>query len=345
MNSRFSKKRILLCSGLLTFAMSSAYAQSSDVTPLVFANDYVSTGAGAQANGDIQANDYVTTGANSSVIGNIRTGAAATLGSDAKVGRGVDGGGGNILADAAITLGTNAVVEGFVTHGSAFTLTMGASSSIYSSVDSTYQVPTFGDQQVIGAQAAYRDKGGKEGERTLAPTITTNTTLIPGVYSAASLATTAGITITLDANFNSGNWIFNITDILSFGANTTIELINPVAEGEGNNRIIWNSGGHTSVGAGAEIKGTILSHTYVSTGAGSKLSGVDSCGGIFSATSYVSIGADSEVGSEGCATKSIEIIEGLTTPNEWTTTLANEDENMADGINTMRVAHFLQLLH
>jgi hypothetical protein len=346
MNSRFSKKRVLLYSGVLAFAMSSAYADEADVTPLVFANNYVSTGAGAQANGDIQANNYVTTGANSSVIGNIRTGAAATLGSDAKVLRAADGGG-NILADAAITLGVNAVVEGFVTHGSAFTLTMGASSSIYSSVDSTYQVPTFGDQQVIGAQAAYRDKGGKEGERTLAPTITTNTTLIPGVYSAASLATTAGITITLDANFNSGNWIFNITDILSFGANTTIELINPVAEGEGNNRIIWNSGGHTSVGAGAEIKGTILAHTYVSTGAGSKLSGVDSCGGIFSATSYVSIGANSEVGSEGCATKSIDIIEELTIPNEEMTTLPNEDKDMPNGgfIKAKRFNSFLQLLH
>ncbi|MFT5114958.1 MAG: hypothetical protein ACI8P9_004301, partial [Parasphingorhabdus sp.] len=75
MNSRFSKKRVLLYSGLLAFAMSSAYAASPDITPLVFANDYVSTGAGAEVIGDIKANNYVTTGANSSVTGLIQTGA------------------------------------------------------------------------------------------------------------------------------------------------------------------------------------------------------------------------------------------------------------------------------
>jgi hypothetical protein len=274
MNSRFSKKRVLLYSGLLAFAMSSAYAASPDITPLVFANDYVSTGAGAEVIGDIKANNYVTTGANSSVTGLIQTGAAVTLGENASVG--------DVSDDAAVTFGANAYLS-----GTAF-----------------YTEPSkFRYQEVISAQSEFKAMGKGEEVIPLSPTITTSRDLDPGFYSAASLATTAGITIQLNAHGQPGNWIFNITDILSFGAKTKIELINP--DPEGTNRIIWNSGGYTSVGAGAQIKGTILAHTYVSTGAGSTVTGVDSCGGIFSATSYVSIGADSVVGSKDCVTKTI----------------------------------------
>jgi hypothetical protein len=274
MNSRFSRKRVLLYSGLLAFAMSSAYAASPDVTPLVFANDYVSAGAGAKVIGDIKANNYVTTGANSSVIGLIETGAAVTLGANANVG--------DVSDDAAVIFGANAYLS-----GTAF-----------------YTEPSkFRYQEVVRAQSEFKAMGKEEKVIPLAPTITTSRDLDPGFYSAASLATTAGITIQLNAHDQPGNWIFNITDILSFGANTKIELINP--DPEGTNRIIWNSGGYTAVGAGAQIKGTILAHTYVSTGAGSTLTGVDSCGGIFSATSYVSIGADSVVGSKDCVTKTL----------------------------------------
>ena len=274
MNSCFSKKRALLFTGLLAFSMSSAYAESSNVTPLVFANNYVSTGAGAKVHGDIQADNYVTTGANSTVTGFIETGAAVTLGANASVG--------DLSDDAAVTFGANAFLSGpaFYTEPSKF---------LY--------------QKVIDAQSTHNAMGKGAAVIPLATTITTSRDLDPGVYSAASLATTAGITIQLNAHDQPGNWIFNITDILSFGANTKIELINPGPEGT--NRIIWNSGGYTSVGAGAQIKGTILAHTYVSTGAGSTLSGVDSCGGIFSATSYVSIGAVSVVGSKDCVTKTL----------------------------------------
>ncbi len=293
MNSCFSKKRVLLYSGLLAFAMSSAFAGD---TPLIFANNYVSTGAGAWVKGNIQANNYVTTGANSNVSGDILTGAAATLGAYAEVG-------GVISADAAITAGANADVKGTVKHGSAFTLTEGINSDIEFGSYVSQPSVTFNNQDVIEAQAAYSDMGLKEEETSLPPTITINTTLTPGLYSAASLATTAGITITLNGTGtnNTDHWVFNITDILSFGANTKIELSNT-----GNkSRIIWNSGGYTSVGAGAQIKGIILAHAYVSTGAGSTLSGVDSCGSIFSATSYVSIGALSEVGLNDCSTNPI----------------------------------------
>jgi hypothetical protein len=69
MNSRFSEKTVLLCSGLLTFAMSSAYAESSDVTPLVFADNYVTTGAYSSVTGLIETCAAVTLSANAFLSG------------------------------------------------------------------------------------------------------------------------------------------------------------------------------------------------------------------------------------------------------------------------------------
>jgi cytoskeletal protein CcmA (bactofilin family) len=320
MNSRFSKKKVLLYSGLLAFAMSSAYAGDP---PLTFANNYVSIGAGAYVNGDIQANNYVTTGANAIVTGHIQTGAAATLGASANVG-------GYIHADTAVTLGAHANVGGYIRAVTAVTLgahanvdstvndgvplTMGVGSMIGEAYLDDTPIVTFDNEAVFDARKVYSDMGSGG---PLAPTITTSKVFGPGVYSAASLATTAGITITLDGTGTgkTDHWVFNITDILSFGANTKIELIKTGP----NSRIIWNSGGYTSIGAGAQIKGTILAHTYVSTGEGSTVSGVpgvgvegvSSCGGIYSETSYVSIGAHSEVGTVGCETRSIDLVEEL----------------------------------
>jgi hypothetical protein len=98
--------------------------------------------------------------------------------------------------------------------------------------------------------------------------MTTNTSLSSGVYSAPSLTTTASITVTLNGNNDpNAEWIFNIMVILSFGASTIIELV--VVHDD--SRIIWNSGGYTSVGSDAKIYGTILAHTYISTGDSSVL--------------------------------------------------------------------------
>ncbi|MFT7009060.1 MAG: hypothetical protein ACJAXJ_003608 [Colwellia sp.] len=108
-----------------------------------------------------------------------------------------------------------------------------------------------------------------------------------------SLITAAGITLTLGDENDIIDWVFNITNMMTLAAGTKIILA-------GNGSVTWNLGGYASIAADAEIVGTILARGYVSTGVGSKVTGVDTnssipsqsyCGGLFSATSYVTIGA------------------------------------------------------
>jgi hypothetical protein len=113
------------------------------------------------------------------------------------------------------------------------------------------------------------------------------------------LTTTAGITLTLDAQSQpNAAFIFNVSNYLSFGAGTVIDVIN----GDADTSVVWNTpGGYTSIGANAKIVGTILANTYASTGAYSTVTGSGtSCGGVFSATSYVTVGANATVGGQGC---------------------------------------------
>jgi hypothetical protein len=130
--------------------------------------------------------------------------------------------------------------------------------------------------------------------------IATNTTFTAGVYDVAGLlTTTAGITITLDAQGTGDDFIFNIDSYLTFGADTQVVVVN----GDGTNGVVWNStGSYVTSGAGADIIGTILAHTYVSTGANSTLRGTGtSCGGAYSATGAVTVGAGSVTGGVGCS--------------------------------------------
>ena len=101
---------------------------------------------------------------------------------------------------------------------------------------------------------------------------------------------------------------------MSVGANTNIVLDN-VGD---NSSIIWNilgnqtpgpHEGYASLGAGVDFTGVILANSYISVGAEvAEVSGVGadvwgvggSCGGLYSATSYVTVGATSIIGGEGC---------------------------------------------
>jgi cysteine-rich repeat protein len=217
------------CSTICTIeAPEPPVVDSGDGNPLVFGNTYVSTGALAKIYGNIQANTYITTGAYSLVTGSIRTGTAATLGANS-VNKD------NVLADAAVTTGASAVVDGTVMYGTAFTPGGGSSTGTATNTTSPPSV-TFDNQRVSNARYGHNLKGPGT---LLAATMTTNTTLSPGVYSAPSLATTASITVTLEGNNDPNEeWIFNITDILSFGASTIIKLVDV----HDDSRIIWNSG-------------------------------------------------------------------------------------------------------
>ena len=147
-------------------------------------------------------------------------------------------------------------------------------------------------------------------EPTLAATFTTSGTLNAGVYDAASWSTTDGTTLTLDANNVSGaEWVFNIVDILAFGANTTVEVINDTFD---NAEVWWNvstdasPGGYASTGDGAIVVGTIIAEDYVMIGANAHVSAAstfgESCGGVYLTTSYVSIGANAQVSGGTCST-------------------------------------------
>jgi hypothetical protein len=203
------------------------------------------------------------------------------------------------LADAAVTTGASAVVEDTVIYGTAFKL---KGRSLTGTATNTTSPPsvTFDNKRVGNAQYGHNLK---ESGTLLAATIPVDMTFSSGVFSAPSLATTASITITLQGTNNPNEeWIVNITDILSFNVSTIIKLV--VVHDD--SRIIWNLGGYISVGSDAKIYGTILAHTYIITGDGSVLmNNYQWCGGLYSATSYVSIGASSEVSYPDCMTESI----------------------------------------
>ena len=129
--------------------------------------------------------------------------------------------------------------------------------------------------------------------------MTTDTTLEAGVYSAANFSTTAGTTLFLDGKgLDNQTWIFNIADYLVTGASSTIKLINA---GKGD-EIFWNSAsGYVSLGASSSIQGTIFAKTYIAVGAHTTVTGVNNaCGGVYSATSYVSTGDTAVIGGIGC---------------------------------------------
>ncbi|TRW18302.1 ice-binding family protein [Glacieibacterium frigidum] len=239
-------------------------------------------GAGATINGDVNAAAAVTVGAASAVAGSVRAGAAATIGADATVA-------GTVGAVAAITQGAGSQVGGM--HALA---SPPVESAAYAAAlaDRVGVIRT----QVVAAQTGF---AAMVATGALTPLMTSDTTLLSGVYSASSLSTTAGTTLTLDGQGRVGQvWVFNIADSLTTGANTNIVLIG----GATANSIIWNTGSYASLGADSRLLGTLLSGGYISIGANTQVTGVGgTCGGAFSAASYVTAAAGATVGAEGCS--------------------------------------------
>ncbi|MFT5098228.1 MAG: LruC domain-containing protein [Planctomycetaceae bacterium] len=275
----------------------------------VFAHTYVTLGAGGgqEIYGNVLANHDVTIGAIGNISGNtqsraLTTGDSATIGGNALTSAASTIGAssivsGNLQSGSAITLGANANVAGTVEYGTAITNGAGATSGTQTQ---NTTAPVIADEH-LGVTAAQSALDAMAGGSVLATgNIATNTTFTAGVYDVTGLlSTTADITITLDAQGQDSAFVFNISGYLSFGAGTVIDVINATD----NTSVVWNStGGYVSVGANANILGTVLASTYVSTGAFSSLTGSGtSCGGAFSATSYVTVGANATVGGTGCA--------------------------------------------
>ena len=262
---------------------------SSIVTGDTMTGGYTSTGAGGKVDGNIFSGTYTTTGATSAI-----TGANATVS-------------GSVLSGSYVTTGANSIVSGAIAAVGPITEGAGSSKEVLPSALMVAE-QSVSLQRVVDAQSALKAMGSGT---TLAATMTgPSTQLVAGVYSAASLTTAADTILTLDGKgLANQTWVFNITDILAFGAGTKIVLIN---EGEGAS-VIWNSmAGYATIGASAHILGTIFAYTYISVGADVNISGPNGTnGGLFSQTGYITLGAGAKVGVVGnTAAANVDLVTG-----------------------------------
>lgn len=261
---------------------------SAIVNGSVFSIGAVGTGDSSRIGGDLMSGGAATVGASTAIGGNLSSGAAVVLGANATVG-------GDVVGAEAVTRGAGATVGGSITENAGASVEPPPMAQI--PADAKMQ-----SQAIIDAQIALGNLGA--GTDLGTTTISSNdTTLDAGVYSSAGfLTTTAGTTLTLDGhNRTNQSWIFNIAQYLTTGASTNIVLKNA---GEGAS-VIWNIADYASLGAVSKFLGTIFSGNAITVGANSVLTGVDtgkgvSCGGLMSAKSNVTLGAEVQVGSKGC---------------------------------------------
>jgi hypothetical protein len=277
-----------------------------------------STYAIATVGGSMTSGGALTTGASSTVGGDITSGGAATVGAASGVS-------GNMAAAGAVSTGAASQVFGNIEAGGAASIGVGGSvgGTVYSvgiyteDINSTPQefavitsnpvdagalvadlVNTVaGNQlQILKAQLAFRNMVTDE---TLDATMPADLTLFSGVYEAPSFSTTATTTLTLDGqNKEDQYWVFNIGDIIKMGGLSKIVMIN----GANSDSVIWNAGGYADFGAGSSFLGTLLARDYIHVGANAMALGPgNSCGGLFSAKSYVSTGDAAKIGGDGCS--------------------------------------------
>ena len=187
---------------------------------------------------------------------------------------------------------------GYVTYGASanFSHEVGAVSYITAGADSTSAGNRINTAGVRGAlnelAAAQKALTNMSTGTVLDATMSGSVTLNPGVYSASALTTAAGTVLTLDGgNADNPFWVFNIPTYLVTGASTKIELVNAGA----NASVVWNTGGYFTTGASTSFIGTVLSGAYISQGADTLFN----CGNLFSA-SYVSMGAGARITSTNC---------------------------------------------
>ena len=284
-------------------------ASGQTVNGNILADQDITLGAGAKVSGNTQSTD-LTTGDAAVISGNATTSAASTLGANSTLSGNLQSGtivvtganatvSGNLQSGSAVTLGAGAAVAGTLDYGTAITNGAGASSGTQTQTSFAAPIIASESSNVSLAQSTLNAMTG--GTVLASGNIATGQTFTSGVYNVTDLlTTTAGITLTLDAQGQDGDFIFNIGNYLAFGAGTVIEVVN----GTGNNNVVWNAhgaGGYVSTGENSDIIGTILATTYASVGAGASVVGTNGgCGGVFSATSYVSLGANASVGDEGC---------------------------------------------
>lgn len=270
-------------------------------------------GANAAVGGNVVSGDVSTAGANAKVVGNTTSVGHGTIGANAMVG-------GSMASGGNATIGAKSAVGGDIK--AAGIIMMEEKSSVGGSVSSVMpnglqlklsQSPVPMNltanlthailEQVASVALQVREAQAKltamgPGTRIKTPVIF-DLKLSPGIYSAPSLSTTAGTILKLDGlGLNDQTWVFNIEDILAFGGTTTVEIVNSGKNGQ----VFWNvDKGYASAGDGANLVGTIFARDYIMIGANTIVTSTENtCGGVYSRTSYVSTGANVIVGGAGC---------------------------------------------
>ena len=264
----------------------------------------IAVGTASTIEGDLKSLSTVGLGAQASVSGKVIAGTTLTLGAFVTIGPTSDANGEAVNAQAgtSASISATATVNGSILQGQEL-----------SDVDAAEIKSKMTDWKDKLAQeqdrlAQEQDKLGRhQPKKDLPLTIAVDTTLEPGVYHASALTTAAGITLTFDAsdpnNKRNAKWIINVDTSTSLGANLKMVF----KEGS-NGTIIFNSGSHTTIGAGSTLIGTFFTNTNITTGAGIQLTGEASastgigklCGGLFSTNGAITLGADNQIGSKGC---------------------------------------------
>jgi len=324
---KISKRRVVamsvLAAGTLLAAATSAQADPAPTLTdwlsrgvgehQVIAGTYVTAGAGATIGGAVLAGTYMTAGAGVTIEGNTAAVTATTFGAGSVVAIPADAV--RVRSGTATTLGANATVANEVGTPvlSGTAITLGAGASVPGGIQSNdpniaadlAKIAAAAKTDIVGAQGFL---GGTRSDDIphIPGNIAANKTLTAGTYVIPGLLTVAANTIiTLDAGGEDSVFQFNISSYLTFGAGSKVQVINTTDNTVTPDRdvsvtVIWNvTGGHVAVGAGAEIVGDIFAKGYVSTGADSKVSGPgNTCGGaVYSATSYISVGAGATLGA------------------------------------------------
>jgi predicted acyltransferase (DUF342 family) len=253
----------------------------------IYSGSYLSIGASAVLNGGVMSGGYTSIGASSTLGGNISSGGYTSTGASAIVT-------GSVLSGDYVTTGASSSISGAIAAVAAITPGAGSSQAV---LGTALMLAEQADalQRVVSAQNTLKAMPGA----VLAESIGT-TTLVAGVYNATNLNTVAATTLTLDGQgLANQTWIFNVSTILALGADTRVVLVNA---GEGAT-VVWNAhAGYASIGAGAQILGTVYAHNYISVGAAAIITGPNGTnGGLFTQTDYMTFGADVRVGVAGGA--------------------------------------------
>jgi hypothetical protein len=286
------------------------------ITGDVDSGEYVSTGANSVVGGDVDSGTYVSTGDAALIGGNVDSGTTTTTGANSTVVGNIDSGG-------VVTLGAGSNAQNVTAEGSVGGESAASTVSISVNALGTKAakpIPSPGalitsEQQrlkTLGTASSAINLPGA-GATTYDPA---GETFQAGIYNIADIfSVTASSFITLEGSGDADeSWVFNISNYMVWGAGSEVVLNNV----HNDSNVIWNILGDSTggadlgsavLGAGVDFTGSILANTFISVGGhypvnqeGAYVTDAGSnCGGLYSATSYVSVGALSIVGGENCA--------------------------------------------